>query len=138
MTIKELSYGIIPLRQKKDKWEVLIVCHKKGHCSFPKGHAEPDETPGQTASRELFEEVGLEIDLFLEFPSIQEHYFFKQEGVLISKTVIYFLAKVKGKLKCDPKEISSASWVELKEADKLCSYAESKAICEKLVGLLYN
>ena len=53
----EISCGIIVFDGEK----VLLVKHKGGHTSFPKGHVEEGETEEQTAKREVKEELGIDI-----------------------------------------------------------------------------
>lgn len=126
MSIQEHSHGIIPLRKTKKGMEVLLVQHKAGHWTFPKGHPEKEEDFCQTACRELFEEVGLKVVYFVDFEPIEDHYFFKKEGKTIEKWVTYFPAIVEGKIKMDKKEIIDAKWVSLREAENLITFSQLK------------
>ena len=51
----EQSYGAVVFKGNK----ILIEHMVQGHISIPKGHVEGDETPSQTAIREIKEETGL-------------------------------------------------------------------------------
>jgi len=53
----QYSYGIIPFLKEVSQYKVLLVQHHGGHRSFPKGQMESQETPLQTARREVFEET---------------------------------------------------------------------------------
>lgn len=130
---RESSFGVIPLKKIKGKWHLYLVKHGAGHWSFPKGHAEQGEEPQQTAVRELFEETGLTISKFYDMPPLQEEYFFRQGKDLIAKTVTYFLAEVKGRVKIQLEEISEGAWVELQDAPSHITYPESKKICQQVV-----
>ncbi len=82
------SFGIIPLRKNvNDVWEVLLIQNRRGsHWSFPKGHAEGDETPFQAANREFQEETGLTIvELLFPTPLIEEYHFDLLRGSLFLK-----------------------------------------------------
>ncbi|NJO79196.1 MAG: NUDIX domain-containing protein [Cyanobacteria bacterium RM1_2_2] len=57
--MQDLSFGIVPLLQQNGEHLFLLVQHQAGHWSFPKGHAEADETPLQAACREFEEETGI-------------------------------------------------------------------------------
>jgi bis(5'-nucleosidyl)-tetraphosphatase len=133
---RELSFGIIPLKKIRGVWQVLLVRHGKGHWAFPKGHAEEGERPFETATRELFEEVGLMCQEFLPFQPLEESYIFTAGGVTIKKHVTYFLAKVKGKLTLQEAEIAEARWLTLEEAPELATFKETKHLCEKVLQLL--
>jgi bis(5'-nucleosidyl)-tetraphosphatase len=129
----EHSYGIIPLRKERGKWQVLLLKHGKGHWAFPKGHPEIGEDPEQTAVRELKEEAGLSILSFLQMPPQQEHYFFRAGPDLIDKRVTYFAAEVAGQVVLQEGEISDYKWLSLEEAPKLATYAETRALCNTLL-----
>ena len=115
------AFGIIPIHQGK----TLLVKHQKGHWAFPKGHAEPNEDPIDTAKRELKEETGLEVVELLG-KSFNESYSFDAH----EKRVTYFLAHVKGTLKVQIEEIADARWVTFEEAKKLATFDE----CKKLIS----
>lgn len=57
--MEERSYGFVPLRRSEQGYELLVIrALRTGLRSFPKGHIHPNETPIQTAIRELWEETG--------------------------------------------------------------------------------
>lgn len=132
MARKETSYGVIPIRKWEDKWQVLLVKHGKGHWSFPKGHPEEGETPKETAARELLEETGLQVKEYFPIDSLSEHYMFRWEGILINKTVIYFVAYVFGEVVLQERELSEYAWCSLEEAEELASFPQAKSICREL------
>jgi bis(5'-nucleosidyl)-tetraphosphatase len=132
---KETSFGIIPVRFFRKKWQILLIRHQSGHWSFPKGHANLKETPKETAERELNEEVGLSVVYF--FPQdYKEHYFFTWNGQKIDKTVEYFQAMVKGKITIQEDEISDARWLNLDEAENRSTFPEAKRICREVKASL--
>ena len=52
--VEEVSFGVIPLMKDNAAWQVFLILHKSGnHWGFPKGHASGNETPQETATREL-------------------------------------------------------------------------------------
>ncbi len=132
------SYGIIPLRKgPRDKWEVLLIQHRKGlYWSFPKGHAEGREEPLQTATRELYEETGLLVKTLLSEEVFTENYQFMSNNSLISKQVTYYLALVEGGLSLQTEEISDAKWVLFSEAPSFISFPESQAVCSKAYSFI--
>jgi bis(5'-nucleosidyl)-tetraphosphatase len=130
MSKKKRSYGVIPLRRQRGRWEVLLVKHGKGHWAFPKGHPERGEEPRQTAVRELKEETGLKIQAFLEAPLQEERYFFHEGPDLIDKTVVYFIAEVAGEVCTQKEEIADFKWLSFKRAQKLATFPETKRLVE--------
>ncbi|MGE3954016.1 MAG: bis(5'-nucleosyl)-tetraphosphatase [Parachlamydiales bacterium] len=127
----EESFGIIPLR-KAQQWETYLVHHQKGHWGFPKGHAEPGETPKQSAIRELLEETGLRVERFLSDTPLYDHYIYEKG----EKRVTYFLAEVSGEARLQQAEIQQGEWLTLPEAKKRLTFEGSKEICQKVADLL--
>lgn len=136
MKKKECSFGIIAIKQEKDLWKVLLVKHGKGHWAFPKGHAEAEELPEQTAKREFEEETGLKIKQILDFPYLKEEYVYKSENGWIFKTVCYFFAETTGKVKLQIEEISDYRWATIDEASQLATFKETKNLCKEIKRIL--
>ena len=70
----DVSYGVIPIRQVGDTWEVFLIHQfsnigNNSYWVFPKGHPEAGETPEQTAKRELIEETGMTVGTLLNEPT---------------------------------------------------------------------
>lgn len=128
----EHSYGIIPLRERNQQWETLLVKHGKGHWAFPKGHPDQGESPQETASRELKEETALSVTQFLPFDSLEETYFYKKEGKLVEKKVTYFLAEVEGDVKIQLEEIEEARWLSFEKAIQLATFPETKHLARQV------
>ena len=134
--LQEISYGIIPLQKHSGEWWVLLVQHKKGFWAFPKGHAEPGETPRETAIRELCEETGLIPELFLSEQTLAETYIFQRNGQPVQKKVLYFLAQVHGELVLQTSEVLEGCWIKLIDAVSKISFPESKVICLRAIQML--
>lgn len=132
--LRETSYGIIPLRKRKKEWWLFLIQHHKGlYWAFPKGHAEPGETPLQAAERELGEETGLQIKRLLKEVPFQETYGFTREHSFVQKTVYYFLAEVKGSVHLQPEEVYDGRWVKLEEAEEFITFPEAKRIYHEAI-----
>lgn len=133
----ERSYGIIPVIKIEDQWHVLLIQHQHAkHWGFPKGHAEPHETPKEAAVRELHEETGLSIVKFLVEEELEEKYFFHRDGQLVHKAVIYFIAEVQGEICLQETEISNHQWTLLAKAENLLTHVQAKQVCLKALSLL--
>lgn len=133
----DFSYGIIPLKyNEKMGWEILLIKHHAGHWSFPKGHAEAEETHEQAAERELLEETGLKIKKYLHKEPLKEVYFFKYNGQLIHKTVLYYLAEVTGTVILQEVELEDYCWLPLNEAHKKMTFKQGKDLCDQVIALV--
>jgi 8-oxo-dGTP pyrophosphatase MutT (NUDIX family) len=140
MNIKDKSYGVILISRKKNSEDRFLILHQMhGHWSFPKGHRENDETPIQTALRELEEETGIkEIDLG-KLPNINGQYYFELDGKNYDKTVEYFIAFTKNdKVVIQESEIQNYKWATYQEALDLFTFEESKRILNIVNNYLTN
>ena len=131
-TIKDTSYGIIPLRKFGDEWKVFLIHQysKIGNNTywvFPKGHPEGEETPIDTAKRELREETDMEVEKIIQEPNFKLTYNFKFNGKKIDKTVTFFLGLItKDSFSLCPDEVKEADWYTLDEAVKRLDYQDTK------------
>lgn len=129
----DFSFGVIPLRQRRKTWEVLLIQHQAGHWSFPKGHADPGESPQTAAERELEEETGLKVVRYLSERVLKETYFFTDKKKKIHKTVSYYIALVEGDVTIQEAEIKDCRWVPLKAAEAMITFPEGKRICREVI-----
>ena len=136
--LKVESFGVIPLiKDQLGRYQVLLILHSKGsHWGFPKGKANPEETPLESAIRELKEETGLDVETILSEVSITEQYQFRYRGEWIVKVVHYFPALVKGDLKLQVEEVRDAKWLSLAEAEQQLSFKEARQILKSCVPLI--
>ena len=135
--VYEKSYGIIPLKQVRGEWQVFVILHKNGfHWGFPKGKADEGENPLTSATRELKEETGLEVEKILRDSPIVEQYVFMRRGERIKKEVSYFPAIVSGALLLQPEEIADGKWVNVGEAFDLLTFKEARDVLSKVAEQL--
>lgn len=134
---KEESFGVVPLSKEQGKWRIFLILHIAGrHWGFPKGHSNPGESPLDAATRELREETGLSIVALVRKEPFVETYRFSRKGKPISKTVQYFAAEVEGEVALQPEEIRDGRWFSFKEALRILSFQEARAICFELIKIL--
>ncbi|MGL5059648.1 MAG: bis(5'-nucleosyl)-tetraphosphatase [Microcoleus sp.] len=142
--MKDEAFGIVPIFETQSDILFLLIQHQAGHWAFPKGHADPGESPLETAKREFEEETGISDFKILEEPRFTEHYsFIKKEkviestghysvakpGEVIEKTVIYFLGFVNSmEVVMQEEEIQNYAWVSFEEAMKLITFEENRRI----------
>lgn len=135
--IHDKSYGIVPLKKLKGEWHVLLVQHGAAlYWGFPKGHAEKEESPQEAAIRELREETNLEVVRFFCETPLEEHYFFTWHGERVEKTVSFYIAVVKGKVKLQVEEIGGSKWVPLALGPDYLTYDTDKSICKNAKAIV--
>lgn len=128
------SMGVIVFFRFPRSVKFLLIKHKKGHWSFPKGHADKGETKMEAALRELKEETKVtKIQLLKKRILLRESYKFTNgKGVKILKKVNYFIAEAKNKkVKIDLNEVVNFKWCTFREGLKKITFNESKSILKK-------
>jgi 8-oxo-dGTP pyrophosphatase MutT (NUDIX family) len=139
-TKTDVSYGVVPIIKDGASWKVLLVhqiSHRGGKNTFwilPKGHAEAGESPVEAAQRELAEETGVTDVKIQSDSSFDVSYSFVHEGVMINKTVQYFVGECRSqdtKL-TQPEEILEIKWFPLKEAKEKVSHKNTREILEQV------
>lgn len=128
--IKEKSAGAILFIKEKEPL-YLLLHYGAGHWDFPKGHVEAKESESDTVKREIKEETGLvDIGLIANFKE-KIHYFYKSNNELMSKEVIFYLAKAKKKeIKLSFEHIGFA-WLSFDKAMEKLTYRNAKDILVK-------
>ncbi|MGI6157950.1 MAG: bis(5'-nucleosyl)-tetraphosphatase [Saccharofermentanales bacterium] len=108
----ERSCGAIVFHEVDGELRVLLVKHRPGHWSFPKGHVEAGETDIETAIREVAEETGIQIDIASDFQ--RQSTYSPKPGVI--KTVVFFLGDyIDGELTPQLEEVSEVRWMAPEE-----------------------
>ncbi len=121
---KEISCGIIVF----DNDKVLLIKHKGGHTSFPKGHVEKGETLKVTAKRETKEETGIDAEIKGNICFINTYV--PKEGY--EKDVLFFIGeKIGGELKPQLEEVSFCDFFSKEEALEKLTYDIDKEILEE-------
>ena len=95
-----------------------------------------EETPHETAERELREETGLTVTSYLPIEPFSTRYLCVSHGKYVDKTVTYFVAEVGDTVTLCPKEIAEGAWVTLEEAAQKMQFPEMKEIVIKLKAAL--
>lgn len=131
------SFGVIPLSKSLGDWQVFLIQHNRsGYWGFPKGHAEPKETPQETAFRELKEETNLDPIRLLRNEPLVEQYTFMMEGKRVFKRVFYFVAEVGGTVALQKQEIHNGKWVPFSEAMHQVTHQEGKSLLVQVEKML--
>lgn len=127
----EKSAGAIVYGKDKKEPIYLLLHYEEGHWDFPKGHVEANETDTETVKREVEEETGIkDIEIIKDFKE-KMHYYFKFKDELISKDVIFYLAKTETKqIKLSFEHIGSV-WLPYDKAIEKLTYKNAKEIIKK-------
>jgi len=131
---KVLSCGAVIYRKNQGRVLYLLLKHVNGnHWSLAKGHTESGESEVETALREIDEETGLGVKLK---PGFREAIRYSPSAG-VEKTVVFFLAKARGKkVKLQKSEILNAVWLELEDSLKLISHKDTGEVLRKADAFL--
>ena len=145
MQIKnDISYGVIPIKRVNDSWEVFLINQfskigKNTYWILPKGHPENNETPKQTAIRELKEETNMSPSILLDEPTFKLQYDFVFDQVKINKTVVFFIGVIEdGEYEVDGEEVKEAGWYSLSAATERLDYRDTKEMFSQAREFIEN
>ena len=129
MKIERSAGAIVFIMEKEPIY--LLLHYEAKHWDFPKGNIEKGETDQETVKREIEEETGIkDIEIIKDFKE-KIQYYFKFEGELINKTVIFYLAKTKTKeVKLSFEHIGS-TWLPYDKAIEQLTFKNAKEILKK-------
>ena len=123
----EKSCGAVVYRIRTDRLFFLIEHMKLGHTSIPKGHVEAGENERETALREVKEETGLDVALYDDFRTVDEHALAREGRPQDKKTNVYFLAEYRDQeLVAQRSEVSEIVLMSFDEAMSCIQYEENR------------
>lgn len=125
--ISEKSVGAVVF-SNEDGIEYLLVFST--FWEFPKGRVDANESETETARREIREETGLEVE-FVEGFRDEINYFFRRNGKLIKKQVVFFLTRAKTRAARLSSEHSDFVWLYFDAALEKLTYENSRAVLRK-------
>ena len=129
--LREISYGGVVLRGG----DVLVITPsgRRRVTALPKGGADRDETPEQTAAREVREETG--VVATVREPLGDVTYWYRRSGRRVFKTVHFYLCDyVSGSTHDHDHEVEDARWIPLTEARTTLSYPGERALIERALS----
>ena len=125
--IYEKSCGAVVFTRINNEIRYLLIRNLTGIYGFPKGHVEQGETEEQTALREVFEEVGLAVELVSGFRSEDEHPIPQKENTI--KQIVYFLGEYHNQeFTYQKEELTDALLTDYETAMNLFQFESSKRI----------
>jgi 8-oxo-dGTP pyrophosphatase MutT (NUDIX family) len=127
----EKSAGVIVFRtnhSKPDSPREYLLLDTGRFWDFPKGHIEADESEMQAALRELREEAGISDAKLVDGFCHRIRYFFRKKSVIISKTVVYFMAETQQQEIKISDEHVAFEFLSYAQARKRLTYANSREL----------
>jgi 8-oxo-dGTP pyrophosphatase MutT (NUDIX family) len=106
----------------------LLLHYFSGHWDFPKGNKERGENYIETIRREIKEETGISDLNFIDGFVKEISYKYLRQNQLISKKVVYFLARTNSKDVVLSSEHTDFVWDHYESALKRLTYKKSKEI----------
>lgn len=129
--VKEKSAGFIVFTRENNNLKYLFL-KVGGRLDFPKGNIEEDEDELSAALRELKEESGIEkIRVLPGFRKVLNYYYKRNDGTLVSKTLILFLGEALDENVSISWEHEGFEWLNLSEALSMIKHAGYKEILKE-------
>ena len=132
------SVGAVIFRSEGERGErlYLLLHYGAGHWDFVKGGVEPGEEDEQTLERECREETGITALRVVPGFYTDIEYFFKEEGNLVKKTVIFFIAETGQRDVKLSDEHDDFAWLPFSGALEKLTYKNAKTVLEKADAFL--
>jgi 8-oxo-dGTP pyrophosphatase MutT (NUDIX family) len=127
----EKSAGCVLFQIDKGVIHYLLLRYGLGHWGFPKGIIEVGEEEQEAAIREVQEETGISKIVLIDNFKEKIHYFYKRQGNIIQKEVIYFLAQSNQNDVTLSFEHSEYKWLSFEDALKQLSFENAKTVLKK-------
>ncbi len=125
----EISCGAVVYTRVRGKLNFVIIKSLAGDVGFPKGHVEGEETEEQTALREIYEEVGLRVNIVPGFRVIDQYPLPLNPETI--KRVVYFVAEYSDQnLVCQREELSSVTLMPYNKAMKALTFDSGRNVLE--------
>lgn len=116
-----------------DSGKILLIRHKGGGLSFAKGHIEGNETPEETAIREVAEETGYETSIMSYIGSLKRKSQ-EKDGEPVSKRIrLYRMALIS---RLDRNTDEAPVWIEPEKALRGMQFQEEAIFLEQHLELL--
>ena len=116
----------------------LLLHYFSGHWDFPKGNKERGETHIDTIRREIKEETGISDVTFIDGFEKEISYNYTRDNRLISKKVLYRLARTHSKDVVLSSEHTNFQWDPYELALKRLTYKKSRKILTEGYKFLKN
>ncbi|MGB9718095.1 MAG: bis(5'-nucleosyl)-tetraphosphatase [Thermoproteota archaeon] len=130
--VKEKSAGFIVFAKENGELKYLFL--KVGErLDFPKGNIEENEDELSAALRELREESGIaRIRVIPGFRKVLNYYYKRNDGTLVSKTLVLFLGEALEKNVSISWEHEGFEWLSLEDAVARIKYPRYKEVLKEV------
>ena len=132
----EYCAGVVPVYRQDETYYTLLVEMAHGpYRSYPKWHIEAWESVVQTATRELFEETGIQISDIDPNKTWTEYILVHTGSRTFFKEVTYVLWRCETQdqtLTYDHKEIIHALWCSFSQAQTIATYPTTQKLIQKI------
>lgn len=132
------SAGGILYRRDGDHYKICIISKRNSNVwTLPKGRADGDETPEETAIREVGEETGHRGIIESKIDQINYYFYLQDQKTLFHKFVIFYLMRLE-KENAVPKdnEADEVRWLPPGEAYRKVTYTNEKKVVKKARKIL--
>lgn len=136
--MNEKSVGGIVFRRERGRILYLLLLYerhndegKKSYWDFPKGHMEAGEDEEQTLRREVKEETSVSDIRVIEGFRQTIKYFFKRDGKLVNKEVVFYLCETSQEKAAVSWEHTDIRWMEYGDAMKILGFDNAKELLAK-------
>jgi 8-oxo-dGTP pyrophosphatase MutT (NUDIX family) len=139
---REFSAGAVVVRRLQGRWWLAAIRpggKPEGTWALPKGNLGRDESPEETALREVTEETGLEGISQGKLGDVR--YVYSRRGTRIFKVVSFYLVRYRrGRIDDVPKsfrhEVAEARWIPLQDAPRLLAYGGEREMAKAALAML--
>jgi bis(5'-nucleosidyl)-tetraphosphatase len=133
--LNEKSCGAVVYIRNPDV-KYLLLQYEAGHWDFVKGNVEKGENEQQTAVRELGEETGITDAQFIDGFKETISYFYKRQGAVVLKEVVFFLMETKTvDIKLSFEHIGF-TWLTYEEAMRKLTFKNARDVLQKTQDFL--
>jgi len=127
----EKSAGAVVYRIVNGEPIFLTLHYPGGHWDYPKGKVEKGEKEVDTVIREVKEETGItDMEFVEDFRNVIKYYF-KRNRKLITKFVVFLLAKTEQEKVTISFEHQAYEWLPYSEAMQKLTFANARNVLEK-------
>ena len=139
---REFSAGAVVVRRLQRRWWLAAIRpggKPEGTWALPKGNLGREESPEETALREVTEETGLEGVPQGKLGDVR--YVYTRRGTRIFKVVSFYLVRYRrGRIDDVPEsfrhEVAEARWIPLEDAPRLLAYGGERDMAKAALATL--